>query len=555
MFINRVFPYALLVLSHGVFAAQPPVAGGQMQQIPPAQSLQKLPPKVEIEQGNVPVIPESGSVEIYVKKIKVTGSRIYTEDELLAVTGFKPGSRLTLTDLRGMATRIADYYHRNGYFVAQAYLPAQDIKDGAVTVSVIEGQYGKVTLHNQSSLSDALANSLLGGLNNGDPIASAPLESHILLLSDLPGVNVKSSLIPGASVGTSDLIVEVTPAQRVTGNVDVDNAGNRYTGTNRLGATVNFNNPAGQGDVATLRVLTSGSGLNYARASYQVQFGKAKAGLAYSDLRYSLGETFSSLQANGTAQIASYYGSYPLIRSRNNNLYVQLACDAKAFQDKIDSTSTVTNKKVRVLMSSLNGDHRDNFGGAGLSSYSFTWAAGNIDIQTPAMLSSDAVSAQSNGNYNKFLFSTRRLQNVTESISLNAALNGQFASKNLDVSEKMELGGMYAVRAYPEGEAYADQGYVLNLEARKQLPEFSERLSGQMQLIGFVDTGTVTVDKNSWAAGQNRRTLSGAGVGLNWTGTDNFVVKAYYAHKVSNAAATSAPDSPGSFWLQAVKYF
>ena len=30
-----------------------------------------------------------------------------------------------------MAARIADYYHRSGYFVAQAYLPAQDIKDGA----------------------------------------------------------------------------------------------------------------------------------------------------------------------------------------------------------------------------------------------------------------------------------------------------------------------------------------------------------------------------------------------------------------------------------------
>ena len=134
-----------------------------------------------------------------------------------------------------MAAKIADYYHRNGYFVAQAYLPAQDIKDGAVTIAVIEGRYGSVTLRNQSKLSDALANGLLGGLNSGDTIAIAPLENRLLLLSDIPGVNVKSTLAPGAAVGTSDLIVDVTPGRRVTGSVEADNAGNRYTGEYRAG--------------------------------------------------------------------------------------------------------------------------------------------------------------------------------------------------------------------------------------------------------------------------------------------------------------------------------
>lgn len=148
-----------------------------------------------------------------------------------------------------------------------------------------------------------------------------------------------------------------------------------------------------------------------------------------------------------------------------------------------------------------------------------------------------------------------RLQRVTDTLSLYAAANGQLASKNLDTSEKMGLGGANGVRAYPEGEAYADQGYVLNLEVRALLPRLSERQSGQMQLIGFVDTGTATLNKNPWVAGQNRRTLSGAGVGFNWVDNDNFVVKAYYARKLGNATAMSAPDKSGRFWLQAAKYF
>ena len=470
------------------------------------------------------------------------GQTLYSEAELVAITGFTPGSELTLSELRGMASRIADYYHRNGYFVAQAYLPAQDIKEGAVTIAVLEGRYGNVTLRNQTNLSDALLNGLLEGLNRGDTIAIAPLEERLLLLSDLPGVTVRSTLIPGASVGASDLIVDVTPGQRVTGSVEADNAGNRYTGDLRVGATVNINEPLGQGDVFTVRGLTSGSGLKYGRASYQAQFGRATAGVAYTGLEYRLGKEFSSLQAHGTAQIGSVYGSYPLIRSRNTNLYALLNFDAKTFEDKVDATSTVTDKKAQVLMASLFGNHRDTLGGGGYSGYSLTWSYGDIDIETPGARAVDAATARTNGHFNKVGFTAMRLQSLMGPLSLYGAIKGQVASKNLDISEKMGLGGVYAVRAYPEGEAFADEGYVVNLETRLLLPRFSEGLPGQLHLIAFVDTGTVTVNKNSWTAGDNHRTLSGAGVGFVWAAYNNFVVTAYYAHKLGNAAATSAPD-------------
>ena len=554
MFNNKFVPFALLALSQGVFAQQPPSAGSQIQQIPPAPTPPKAAPALRIEPATSPATPASDAAKITVNRLQVTGARVYPEAELLALTGFKPGSELSLGDLRAMASTITQRYRSAGYFVAQAYLPAQEIKDGAVTIAVIEGQYGQVAVRNQSNLANDLVQSQLGGLNPGDTVAIAPLESRLLLLSDIPGVNVTSTLVPGASLGTSDLIVDVAPGRRVTGSIDADNAGNRYTGEYRLGATVNLNNAAGRGDVASLRVLTSGSGLNYARASYQMQFGKATAGVAYSWLGYELGEEFSSLQANGTAKIASVYGSYPLLRSRNTNLYALLAFDHKTFQDRVDTTQSVTDKKAQALMATLRGDHRDSLGGGGLSGYGLTGTVGNIDIETPAARALDAATAQTNGHYSKLGFNAMRLQNVTDTVSLYAGISGQVASKNLDVSEKMELGGMYGVRAYPEGEAYADQGYVLTLEARMRLPT-PVQLPGQVQLIGFVDTGSVTINKNPWTTGDNRRTLSGAGVGLNWSETNNFMVRAFYARKLGNEAAESAPDKSGRFWIQAVKYF
>lgn len=555
MLKNSLFPIALLAVSQGIMAQQLPGAGGQMQQIPPINNPKTVPPNVEFKPGSAPSSVGADSTTILVTRLNVTGAQAYSEASLLALTGFQPGSNLTLTDLRGMAARIADHYHRNGYFVAQAYLPAQDIKDGVVTIAVIEGRYGRVTLNNQTNVSPDLANGLLGGLNSGDPVTSAPLESRLLLLSDLPGVNVKSTLAPGAAPGTSDLVVDLTPDKKVSGSIDADNAGNRYTGANRIGATVNFNELTGHGDVATLRALTSGSGLNYLRGSYQMQFGKATAGIAYSHLAYELGEEFESLGAHGTAKVVSLYGSYPLLRSRDENLYAGLTFETKAFQDMVDATGAVSDKRSRVMMASLYGDRRDNFGGGGLTSYGLTWTTGNIDLQTPAVLAADEATANSNGHFDKLGFSLTRLQRVTDALSLSLAFNGQHASKNLDISEKMELGGMYGVRAYPEGEAFGDRGYVMNLEARYTLPKFSDRLPGQMQLIGFIDAGAVTINKSPWAAGNNTRSLSGAGVGFNWTVANNFVVRAYYAHKLGIEAATSAPDRSGRFWIQAVKYF
>jgi hemolysin activation/secretion protein len=526
-----------------------------MQQIPTVPAPRPLAPRFDVAPVAETVAAPGASQKVIVSQLRVKGAKAYSESDLLAQAGFVPGSELSLADLRAMANRITSFYRSNGYFVAQAYLPAQTIENGAVTMVVSEGEYGKITLNNQTNVSTSLANSLLDGLNSADPVTTDRLENRLLLLSDLPGVKVKATLLPGAATGTSDLLVDLTPGQRFSGSVDADNAGNRYTGEYRVGATLNFNEPLGLGDVASLRLLTSGGGLNYARASYQLQFGKATLGVAYIALAYELGEEFASLQATGTVRTTSLYGSYPLVRTRNSNLTAGLLLDDKVFQGKIGTPTSVSDKKVQVLTASLRGDSRDFLGGGGLNSFALAVSAGNVDLQTPAVQAIDAATARSNGHFNKLTWSISRVQWLGDQLSLVAAANGQFASSNLDVSEKMELGGMYGVRAYPQGEAYADQGYVASLEARYQLPNFSESLPGQFQLIGFVDVGTVYSNRNPWSVSDNRRTLSAAGVGFNWSDTNNFMVRAYYAVKLGDEVAQSAPDRSGRFWIQAVKYF
>ena len=553
---TKLMPLALLALSPCVLAQQIPGAGTQLNQIQPAAAPQQAEPQIRIEKATTPALPGAPSVSVLVNELQFTGAHVYSTPELLKIAGFTPGAQLTLSELQVMASRITEQYRSKGYFVARAYLPAQDISSHVVTIAVVEGNYGTVTLRNQTNLSNSLVHGVLAGLDSGDVITIEPLDHRLLLLSDFPGVKVKSTLVPGTAPGTTDLIVDIDPGRRVNGSVDADNGGNPYTGAIRIGATVYVNELAGRGDVLSFRGVTSGSGLDYGRVAYQMRFGRATAGVAYSRLEYQLGKQFEVLGAHGSADVASVFGSVPLIRSRDSNLYVGASYDDKSFDDKFDLIPSADRRAHDGVGSVfLYGNHNDHFGGGGTTSFFASVSGGSFDIRTPAALAADAASARTEGGWGKLWFNVTRAQRLTDLWSLYASVTGQLASKNLDSSEQFILGGMDGVRAYPQGEAYGDEGILGDLELRLLLAGLSRHVPGQVHLLGFVDAGHVTIAKNPWFLGSNSRDLSGAGVGLLWDDPGDFAVRTYYAFELGNEPAISAPDRSGRFWIQAIKYF
>jgi hemolysin activation/secretion protein len=552
----KILPLALLALGNTAYAQQRPGAGSQLNQLPPPVEQPREAPQVLIEESTVAADPGAAGERVLVDEVRLTGATAFPEAELLAVTGFVPGTQVTLGELQGMAARITAHYRERGYFVARAYLPAQDISSHVVTIAISEGRHGDVILRNKSDLSDGLVREILAGPAKGAPILIEPLENRLLRLSDVPGVNIRSTLVPGTAPGSSDLVLDIEPGRRVSGFVDADNAGNPYTGENRIGAQVNFNNLLGRGDVAGLRVLTSGEGLKYGRASYQTMLGRATAGIAYSRLEYELGKQFKPLGANGTAEVASLYGSLPLVRSRDTNLYAGLTFEHKLFEDRLDLFPAANRlASANVVSLALYGDHRDDFGGGGSSRFYLSLSGGQLDIESPLPRTIDAITARTQGDYSKLWFNGSRVQRITDTLSLGASITGQLASKNLDPSEKLVLGGMDGIRGYPQGEATGDEGLIASLEARLLLARTSERLPGQLHLLGFVDAGRITINKDPWFAGDNHRNLSSAGVGLSWSEPGNWSVRSYYAWSLGSEEAISAPHKSGRFWIQAVKYF
>jgi len=545
-----------IVASRTALAQMPIGAGGQIQQIPPAPVLEKPIPELPIPARPAPGAALPSGARFPVKRLRVSGETQYSEVELTAVAEFKPNDAMTLPELRAMAERITSYYNQKGFFLAQAYLPPQDITDGTVTIAVLEGLYGEINLRDQAPVSDVVFTKILRGLNRGDLVNSAPLERRLLIISDVPGVTVRSTLSPGSVVGTSDLTVDVTPAERLNGTVEASNWGNPYTGAYLLGGSINYNEPLGIGDVVGARILGSTTGgLAYGRVYYQTQVQDWTVGVAVTALDYYLGKQFTALNAHGTEEIGSVYASYPLIRSYDNNLNILFDFDERLFEDDIGVTSTDVGKHASVLTVQLSGDSHDSFGGGGWNAYSVAGVFGDLDIETSSARAADAAGPRTNGAYAKLVGGASRLQNVIGPLSVFGSIRGQVATKNLDISEKMELGGASGVRAFPEGEAYGDQGYIATVEARLLLPPLPPRLPGRVQLIAFVDTGYVTVNYAPYGGGPNDLTRSGAGVGIIWSDPNNFAVTVTYAYPIGGTKATSYPDDSGQLWVKLVKYF
>ena len=533
----------------------PPAVGGQLQQIPPATVPRTANPDLRVERPSTDAREAASGARVRIAGLHVTGNTLFGEAELIAATGVAPGAELTLPELRNAAAAITAFYNRHGFILAQAYLPPQEIRDGAVTIQVIEGRYGAVTLNNPTTVSDGVARHRLRGLHPGDVVAIGPLERSLLLLSDLPGVSVHSTLAPGALPGASDLTVELTPGRRVTGSLEADNAGNRYTGAYRLGGTINLNNPTGRGDRLGLRLLASTEGLAYGRLAYDAPVGDGTLGLAYTHMRYQLGQEFEALDAGGTADIISLYGDYPLIRSRRGDLHIFAGVDGKRLKDDIGLVSLDSRRDSQAVSLGLRGEARDRFGGGGWTAFSVTGTTGNLDIKNPAERLADSLAGETNGAFGKAQFSLMRQQTVAGPLSLFAAVRGQVAFDNLDSSEKMELGGAYGVRAYPEGEAYGDEGYIATLEARLSLDRWTRRWPGDFQLFGFVDAGAVKFAHDPWSPGPTGAHRSGAGVGVAWMGPRDLTARVTYAARLGDQPATSGPDRSGRIWFQITKQF
>jgi len=530
-----------------------PDSGTLSQQIQPSGTASPKPnrPSLMIEGSDGSSVDLPPSLPILIKRIRITRNTLFDNATLMALVSDAEGKSLTLPQLGELAGRITSFYQNHGYLISRAIIPLQTIADGIVRIEILEAKLGTVKLENSSRVRDALLQSTLSALENGNDVEQATIDHVLLLLSDIPGVTVKATLKPGQTAGTSDLAVGILPLPALSGDLVVDNYGSRYTGQARALGTLTHNNLLHQGDTVNFTGLTSGSGMNYWRLAYEAMVNGlgGRVGVSASNLEYSLGGQFKSANAYGSAQVQSIWARQPLVRSESRNVYGQLQYDQLQPRDYGGNGAMPTDRSLQNWTASLSGDMRGAYFPSGISSWTASITSGQINFNNASAAIIDANGANTQGRFAKFNLNLAHLQGFGIKNSLYLTYAGQWANTNLDSSQKLSVGGPNSVRAYTMGAITGDDAHVVSAEWRYEL---GRAFNGQWRGLAFADAAQVTVNKKTWAAATaaNTATLSGAGVGLGWTGPDKWSGRATLAYPLGQIPTlVSTPKSPTA-WIE-----
>lgn len=472
---------------------------------------------------------ENAGAQIEVKLIRVIHVPEVARNEVEKLVADYRNRKMTLNSLRNVAINITSLLQAHGERLSYAYIPDQKITGGVVTIDVMQGRIESIRIHKNSSLvKDSVLNRYVKQMYEFKE-QIARVENSLGNVTNLPGVGeLTPYLQAGQEPGGSALWLDVTPARRVEGMVVVDNMGSLSSGRTRFGVQANINSPLGLGDrlealgYAAPDFLQTTNDSNHGntligRLAWDAPVGVrgGRLGLSFSRVSYKLGGPSLRGLGDGYADIASLYGSYPLLRGRRNNLSLGMNIDFKRMNDNFWDMSN--RRHAPVFSLPVNGDSQGSLlGKPFILQYGLSPALGVLSN------SDEWNGSDTRGRYAVLTESFNYLQGLYPGITLGLNFSGQQASKNLDGAEKMSLGGAYAVRAYSNSAASIDSGFVISPSLNLDVPGM-DNTSFQL----FYDYGRGKLQK--FSAVNQTVALKGYGVGINYNFKTRAFINASYA--------------------------
>ncbi len=468
-----------------------PDAGRVLQETQP-EITTPTPPSVDFQPSGAPLSEgRPGGQRVQIERLRFTGNTVFDDDTLEQVLGDEALPRsLDLAGLRGLANRVSRYYRAQGYPFARAVLPAQKLTDGELHVRVVEGRYGAVRAHGEDPALVTTAEGFLQGLEPGALIESDALTRAVMLLADLPGVEVDPVMRPGRETGTGDLAVDVRRGERWEGSLGLDNHGNRFSGEYRLRADLAYNGLLTPGDRFSMQGLVSNEELWLGALDYARPLGYSglRGRLGISRTEYDLRSPYEGF--TGTADMVEAGVSYPWLRSRDTNLTLEADYAHKWLDNAFDDV-TYEDKTAHRLALGLRFDHRDRQG--------VTY--GGVKV-APGVVETD-VDDVPDGAFTKVEGRIGRRQALPAGLELRGHVQAQWADVSLDSSETLALGGAHGVRAYPQGEATGSRAWLSRFELHRGF--------GRLDPYLFYDAGRIEAFEQ-----EEGRTLAGGGLGLGY---------------------------------------
>ncbi|WP_145476567.1 ShlB/FhaC/HecB family hemolysin secretion/activation protein [Yersinia similis] len=476
---------------------------------------------------------------------------------------------LTFNDLQAMTFAVTRFYRKKGWVAAQVILPPQTIRDGIIVVRVIAGRLDKPQLNNQSGLNSRFITAVIesnscskeiGFFGDKDcaasPVELSRLERTALILNEIPGVEASLALKPGTQSGMTRIYADVTPGKKMMAYLAADNQGNDYSGHNRLLTGGVLNNLTGWGDQLRADLILSSSAdvfnglLDY---NFPINSYGTRAALNYSYLDYTLTGPFSVLDAHGHSTTWGINLRHPWIRTSAARIDV----NAGYYQARMrDSLILLPEQKRNLNAGEFGISGTFTALPRGLSNFNLLGTAGDLALDDEYSQSINTLTHVS-GNFSRFNYRAGHDQGVGSHFSFFNQFTGQMASKNLDSSQKLLLGGPLAVRAYGIGEGSVDKGTIFTTELRTRWqPDFPDwaGYGHQITVAAFFDQGWGAYYRQPIVGlSENNINISGFGSYITLARPADYFLNLTWAHRTGQAVTRHQDND--QLWLSAYKMF
>jgi len=533
-------------------APLPPPPGQTLQSVRPVPSLPQAPGSV----FELPAPPQQNSkakVTLSVSHVEVVGNSILTPAQIQVITEPLAKHTVTLGQLNQAANQLTAALHRQGFPLAYAYLPAQKIKAGVVQIKVVEPSYDQINIKPSRLDTQQASNTL--NLHSGELIEESSLNRGLLLLNQTPGIRVAGTLIPGTRNATSSLDVAPEDLSLFDGSVGVNNYGSRNTGRTQWQTQVDLRNPFGYGSQFSASGLTTSGGLLHSGGLSFLSpnlWDGLRGNLFYSSTHYRLGGPFADLGVTGRAQQWGAGLNYPLILEPGQMLNAQLNFTQNRFHQSSLASPGANDTRLNLIALGFNGAKADS---TGVTSYAVTVTSGNKAISDPAQQAADAAGPQTAGHFWFGQLRGQRQQQLPAGLRLDVQLQGQVASRNLDASQQIYLGGSDGVLSGDVGSGAGDQGLLGRFSLSHRIPLAAP---GELRLAALLQAGTVwqyrSVYPGALAAGEdNRQSLAAAGLGLSYT-SRGVSARLQWVHRVGGPLSQSGDARDNQIWASLTLY-
>lgn len=466
---------------------------------------------------SVPALPEAMQ-QIDVREFRIEGATSLSQARLQKMVEPFVGRGITPAQMQQAADAITLAYRDAGYKLVQAAVLPQSITNGVVVITVREDQLAGVNVISanapgvvQRGLNSAL--SLQKALNVGE------LEQALLLINSQPGGGRASAeIIPPAQGNASNIDVKYAPAAKLQGNITADSGGNRFTGSSRLIAQLVVNEPLNAADQLSFTVLSTGKLLNYVQGAYRFPVtSRLSAGASVSWLEYKQCCQAANVESTGSAQSYGLDAAYQLSLDRTSAATMFGSFDSRRLNSERNALAQ-TDRQVDALSIGFRGYKVTDV----VRSWNIALRAGRADLRDNAIDLAQDAQVGIEGNFSKLTANVYQSQRLSPALIWQSQARGQLNfGRNLEGSERIALGGVDGIRAYPSGEGVGDQGWLVSSELRYALAGVPG-----LALTAFADVGQVSrYSRNASAVlafmgqARNRYTLAGAGLGMRYEGT------------------------------------